>query len=349
MPGCSGEVIPSLSHHILNSTYSNPHIPFIVPQNISSIVCLFVLFTFSIGEVWFQHGKEANSSCSSSVGRLQVNKYPLLCHLHRSFQPSTSQKITVSSISGNHTGITLVCPPDLSLLSGSITQSSPNLQSFPRGKVYWGLIKTCSSGDAGNLMSIAGSSIWALHNTDESPLHSFLISHIFLSLSSRFSLSIMFSRGFLVAIGIAFTFNAIGSSAYRHLYNTTQILETQTLSSPYPYEFPVLQNGSNADVGQFPMPKCNGFTLEEATIDQMQEALSKGTLTSVQIVMCYLQRIFQVDEYIRYVNCCSPMAKLICLGRSWNLIPISSKSQLRLTRNERMVMFAARFTESHFW
>ncbi|KAG4441283.1 hypothetical protein IFR05_003211 [Cadophora sp. M221] len=109
----------------------------------------------------------------------------------------------------------------------------------------------------------------------------------------------MISRGFLVAIGIAF--NALGSSASRHLYNTTQILETQTLDSPYPYEFPVLQNGSTAVVGQFPMPKCNGSTLEEATIDQMQEALSKGTLTSVQIVVCYLQRIFQVDEYIRSI------------------------------------------------
>ncbi|PVH85143.1 amidase signature enzyme [Cadophora sp. DSE1049] len=109
----------------------------------------------------------------------------------------------------------------------------------------------------------------------------------------------MFSRGLLLAIGVAF--NAIGSSASRHLYNTSQILETQILDSPYPYEFPVLQDGANANSGQFPMPNCNGFTLEEATIDQMQEALSKGTMTSVQIVMCYMQRIWQTDEYIRSI------------------------------------------------
>lgn len=107
----------------------------------------------------------------------------------------------------------------------------------------------------------------------------------------------MFPRGLLVLVGIAL--NALGSSAHRHLYNTTQIVETQTLDPPYPYEFPVLQDGVNADVGQFPIPQCHGFTLEEATIDQMQEALSKGTLTSVQIVLCYIQRIYQIDEYIR--------------------------------------------------
>lgn len=112
-----------------------------------------------------------------------------------------------------------------------------------------------------------------------------------------FSLYKMLSRRALLALSVAF--NAIGSSAGRHLYNTTQILGTQTLDSPYPYEFPVLQDGVNASSGQFPMPTCNGFTLEEATIDQMQEALSQGRLTSVQIVMCYIQRIWQTDEYIR--------------------------------------------------
>ncbi|KAL2071764.1 hypothetical protein VTL71DRAFT_12999 [Oculimacula yallundae] len=83
--------------------------------------------------------------------------------------------------------------------------------------------------------------------------------------------------------------------------NATQVASTQTLSTPYPYEFPILQNVSSTSGGQFPMPKCHGMTLEEATIDQMQQALSQNKLTSVQIVQCYLKRIYQVDEYIRSV------------------------------------------------
>jgi amidase len=85
-------------------------------------------------------------------------------------------------------------------------------------------------------------------------------------------------------------------------YNASQLVEAQILGSPYPYEFPVLENGPLADSGQFPMPACHNFTLEEATIDQLQEALSKGTLTSVKLAQCYLQRIYQTDSYIRYVN-----------------------------------------------
>lgn len=108
----------------------------------------------------------------------------------------------------------------------------------------------------------------------------------------------MYSRAIFAVVGIAFTF--IGSStSTKHPYNASQIVDSQTLGTPYPYEFPVLQNGSNADSGQFPMPKCNGFQLEEATIDQMQKALSTGKLTCVQIVFCYLQRIYQTDEYIK--------------------------------------------------
>jgi len=43
------------------------------------------------------------------------------------------------------------------------------------------------------------------------------------------------------------------------------------------------------------------LTLEEATIDQMQAAMSRGKLTSQQLVMCYMQRIYQTDQYIKYV------------------------------------------------
>lgn len=96
------------------------------------------------------------------------------------------------------------------------------------------------------------------------------------------------------------------SAAVPSFCNGCHIVESQTLESPHPYEFPALQNGSNGDSGQFPMPKCHGFQLEEATIDQLQRALSKNELSSVQIVTCYWQRMLQVDEYIRSVMSFAP-------------------------------------------
>ncbi|KAK4223318.1 amidase [Podospora fimiseda] len=48
----------------------------------------------------------------------------------------------------------------------------------------------------------------------------------------------------------------------------------------------------------FPMPLCGTFKLEEATIDQMQAAMANESLTSVQLVRCYLDRVEQTNEYI---------------------------------------------------
>jgi amidase len=114
----------------------------------------------------------------------------------------------------------------------------------------------------------------------------------------------MLSRSFLAAISIGL--NLLSSSVAHKpsnynasQYNASQVVESQTLESPYPYEFPVLQNGSLEDSGQFPMPWCHGFKLEEATIYQLQQELSSGRLSSVQLALCYLQRIYQTDGYIR--------------------------------------------------
>ncbi|KZL63248.1 amidase family protein [Colletotrichum incanum] len=47
------------------------------------------------------------------------------------------------------------------------------------------------------------------------------------------------------------------------------------------------------------MPVCGGtFKLEEATIDQMQKAMQDGIITSQQLVICYMQRTFQTQEYV---------------------------------------------------
>lgn len=59
-----------------------------------------------------------------------------------------------------------------------------------------------------------------------------------------------------------------------------------------------LQSNANS-TGLFPMADCHGFKLEEATIDEMQEAMDGGNLTSVQLVGCYLTRTFQTQEYIK--------------------------------------------------
>lgn len=49
----------------------------------------------------------------------------------------------------------------------------------------------------------------------------------------------------------------------------------------------------------FPMADCFGFQLHEATIDQMQTAMANGTLSSVQLVSCYLTRQFQTQQYLK--------------------------------------------------
>lgn len=63
--------------------------------------------------------------------------------------------------------------------------------------------------------------------------------------------------------------------------------------------FPLLEDVGSPDL--FPMPPCGSFQLEESTIEQMQAAMSNGTLTSVQLCLCYLQRTLQTNSYIRYV------------------------------------------------
>lgn len=79
--------------------------------------------------------------------------------------------------------------------------------------------------------------------------------------------------------------------------NATDSITLDTLQGPFPYVFPDL---AHDPADRFPMPHCNGMVLEEATIDELQEAMKRGQLTSVAIVMCYLQRVYQTDEYIKY-------------------------------------------------
>lgn len=93
----------------------------------------------------------------------------------------------------------------------------------------------------------------------------------------------------------------IGELIPRSEYNTANasgLAASEILNDPFPYYFP----SQNDTVNLFAMPSCNGIKLEEATIDQLQEYMSQGRLTSVQLVMCYMQREYQTRDYIKYVS-----------------------------------------------
>ncbi|EMD94716.1 hypothetical protein COCHEDRAFT_1167811 [Bipolaris maydis C5] len=62
------------------------------------------------------------------------------------------------------------------------------------------------------------------------------------------------------------------------------------------------------------MPKCRGVTLEEATIDQLQGYLGDGTITSVDLLRCYLDRVHQVDKYINSIMELNPDAEKIAIA-----------------------------------
>lgn len=72
-------------------------------------------------------------------------------------------------------------------------------------------------------------------------------------------------------------------------------MESLILNNPYPYDFPVFGNVTDE---RFPMKRCHGITLEEATIDQLQYHMSSGRLSTTQLVLCYLERIWQTHSYI---------------------------------------------------
>ncbi|PKY01002.1 amidase family protein [Aspergillus campestris IBT 28561] len=80
----------------------------------------------------------------------------------------------------------------------------------------------------------------------------------------------------------------------RHVPEDSLVAD-QVLSTPSAYDFPILgSNGSDL----FPMRPCRGIQIAEATIDELQTYLLSGGLTSVDLLHCYLGRIFQTDSYL---------------------------------------------------
>ena len=87
----------------------------------------------------------------------------------------------------------------------------------------------------------------------------------------------------------------ISHSGAQYYANATDIVSSEILESPFPYNFPDQRDDGNL----FPIPDCNGLVLEEATVDYLQEAMKKGQLTSRDIALCYIQRIHQTNDYTK--------------------------------------------------
>lgn len=74
------------------------------------------------------------------------------------------------------------------------------------------------------------------------------------------------------------------------------------------------QNAANSST-LFPMALCRGHQIEEASIDQIQSYLTQGTLTSQQLAFCYMQRIWQIDDYLNAVLEINPDSMQIASAR----------------------------------
>lgn len=79
--------------------------------------------------------------------------------------------------------------------------------------------------------------------------------------------------------------------------NTTGRHGSDGLFEFTPNLIPKLENAGTDKL--FPMKRCGGLKLEEATIDDMRKAMENGSLTSVQLVTCYMTRTFQTQQYIK--------------------------------------------------
>ncbi|CAK1361316.1 putative amidase [Cercospora beticola] len=88
------------------------------------------------------------------------------------------------------------------------------------------------------------------------------------------------------------------------LAHSTNNHSNSTCLSPYSevadYQAFPGQNVANSS-NLFPMPLCHGHQIEEASIDQIQSYLTQSTLTSQQLAFCYMQRMWQTDDYLNAV------------------------------------------------
>lgn len=106
---------------------------------------------------------------------------------------------------------------------------------------------------------------------------------------------------------LVFALGAQSWAACESQLNSTCILDVDPLQHPFPFYFPPQDVADTP--GLFPMPACKGLTIEEATIDQLQDYMHTGRLTSVELFRCYLRRLRQVDGYINSIIELNPDAE----------------------------------------
>lgn len=103
----------------------------------------------------------------------------------------------------------------------------------------------------------------------------------------------MFSAVFLAAAGF------LGLVTLTHCEEVSSLGSNYTRDSQLAYDFLIAgKNGSD----MFPMRPCRGFQLEEASIDDIQNLLTSRALSSVDLVFCYLDRIYQTSSYLKYAH-----------------------------------------------
>ncbi|KAG2417682.1 hypothetical protein HFD88_008901 [Aspergillus terreus] len=105
--------------------------------------------------------------------------------------------------------------------------------------------------------------------------------------------------------GLALAGSAIAVSGAQ---DADPLVASQILTDPYAYDFPRL---GAPGASLFPMRLCQGFKLEEASVDDLQQRMSNGSLTSVQLLDCYLDRIYQTQPYLNAILQLNPDAHAI--------------------------------------
>lgn len=82
-------------------------------------------------------------------------------------------------------------------------------------------------------------------------------------------------------------------------FRVNGIRASQLLDHDFLSRYPVENVTINAIETLNTVALCNGVVIEEATIDQLQGYMAEGKLSSVQLTACCMDRVFQVERYIK--------------------------------------------------
>lgn len=87
------------------------------------------------------------------------------------------------------------------------------------------------------------------------------------------------------------------SDSARSFFGEVDFHGSQLLNHSFLNQYP-LQNITSDPVRSLnTVDLCNGVTIEEATIDELQGYLSDGRLTSIQLTTCYIRRVFELERF----------------------------------------------------